>query len=264
MATEPGTIRSNTQQRRDRIIALASGAQAASITQMATEFGVSESTIRRDLRVLADQGRLVRVLGGALSHRSELSWHEKERTHEAAKRQIARVAAASVPHGASVLLDAGSSAAAVAIELAHRSDLLIYTYGLNSLVVLADSAVDVVVLGGRMRRPNGALTGPLAHVSLQHIDVDVAFIGADALFPDRGISCPDLDMATLKTAVMGRAREAWVVADHSKLMAVTGFEFWSPLQANTGVIVDAPMSRRTQTDVLKRLEDLGHPVRLAE
>ncbi|MFI0903210.1 DeoR/GlpR family DNA-binding transcription regulator [Streptomyces sioyaensis] len=228
--------RSATRQRRERMVHLL-GAGDLSVHDLAAEFDVSLSTVRRDLATLAALGRITRTYGGAVDHRAvERSRHDKERAQRGEKDAIARAAAGLVRRGDVVLLDAGTTVARLAHELRGRSDLTVVTNGLSTLVELADAEVEVVVLGGRLRRPNESLLGTRTEQALRRLTPDIAFLGVDGLEPRRGINCPDPEQAALKETMAGCARAAWVLADHSKLRGGGGFPYWAEMPAGTGLI----------------------------
>ncbi|MER6844529.1 DeoR/GlpR family DNA-binding transcription regulator [Streptomyces platensis] len=228
--------RSATRRRRERMVELL-GAGDISVHDLAAEFDVSLSTVRRDLATLAALGRITRTYGGAVDHRAvERSWHDKEREQRGEKDAIARAAAALVRSGDVVLLDAGTTVARLAHELRDRGDLTVVTNGLSTLVELADAEVEVVVLGGRLRRPNESLLGTRTEQALRRLTPDIAFLGVDGLDPRRGVNCPDPEQAALKETMAECARAAWVLADHSKLGGGGGFPYWAPMPAGTGLI----------------------------
>ncbi|MFJ9467833.1 DeoR/GlpR family DNA-binding transcription regulator [Streptomyces caniferus] len=228
--------RSATRRRRERMVELL-GAGDISVHDLAAEFDVSLSTVRRDLATLAALGRITRTYGGAVDHRAvERSWHDKEHEQRGEKDAIARAAAALVRSGDVVLLDAGTTVARLAHELRDRADLTVVTNGLPTLVELADAEVEVVVLGGRLRRPNESLLGTRTEQALRRLTPDIAFLGVDGLDPRRGINCPDPEQAALKETMAECARAAWVLADHSKLGGGGGFPYWAAMPAGTGLI----------------------------
>jgi DeoR family fructose operon transcriptional repressor len=235
-----------TRRRRDLLIAeLRSG--RGNVAELAERFGVSASTIRRDLTALAHDGRVVRTYGGALEpgHGSELSLRAKERAHWAEKDIIGRTAAAMARPGDVLLLDAGTSVGRLAWHLRQRDGITVITNGLSALLNLADApGVEVIVLGGRLRRPNEALLGPEVQEALRRFRPDLAFLGADGLDPARGLNCPTPEQAVLKEAMAATARQAWVLADHWKLPAEP-FSYWAAVPAGTGVITDPGCPPRT-------------------
>ncbi|MFK0293675.1 DeoR/GlpR family DNA-binding transcription regulator [Streptomyces sp. NPDC090442] len=234
-----GGERPATRRRRERMVELL-GAGDGSVHALAAAFGVSLSTVRRDLAALAEGGRITRTYGGALDHRAvERSWHDKARERRTEKAAIARAAAGLVRSGDVVLLDAGTTAARLAHELRARSDLTVVTNGLSALVELADAEVEVVVLGGRLRRPNESLLGTRTDQALRRLTPDLAFLGVDGLDPRRGVNCPDVEQAALKETMARCARAAWVLADGSKLGGGGGFPYWAEMPRGTGLISGA-------------------------
>ena len=231
--------RTGTRRRRDLLVThLRAG--GANIGELAARFAVSPSTIRRDLAALAHDGRVMRTYGGAVEpgHGREPTVAAKERTHWAEKDAIAMTAAAMAGKGDVVLLDAGTTAGRVAWHLRQRDGITVVTNGMSALLALADApGVEVIVLGGRLRRPNEAFLGPEAERALRRFRPDLAFLGADGLEPDRGLNCPTTEQASLKELMAATAREAWVVADHSKLTAEP-FRFWAEMPPGTGIITD--------------------------
>lgn len=231
--------RTATRRRRDLLVA---GLQygRANISELAGRFGVSASTIRRDLAALAHDGRVVRTYGGAVEpgHGRELSLRAKEQTHWAEKDIIGGTAAGLVGRGDVLLLDAGTTVGRLAWHLRQRDGITVITNGLSALLNLADAPrVEVIVLGGRLRRPNEALLGPEVERALRRYRPDLAFLGADGLEPGRGLNCPSPEQAMLKELMAATARENWVVADHWKLCA-DPFAYWAAMPPGAGVITD--------------------------
>lgn len=231
--------RTATRRRRDHLVAHLRGGEA-DIGELASRFGVSPSTIRRDLAALASDGRVVRTYGGAVEprHGPEPTLRAKEHTHWAEKDQIGAAAAAMAGRGDVLLVDAGSTAGRLAWHLRQRDGITVVTNGLSALLALVGApGVEVIVLGGRLRRPNGALLGPEVERALRRYQPDLAFLGADGLTPRRGLNCPSPEQASLKELMGTAARETWVLADHWKLTAEP-FAYWAALPAGTGIITD--------------------------
>lgn len=259
----PRAIRSGTRARRRSLMTLLEEPGGLSIHQLAETFNVSPSTVRRDLRALEADRQLLRVYGGAvgLTHR-EVSWHDKEHAQARAKRSIALTAAQLVEDGDLVLLDAGTSTAAVATLLADNETLTLATIGLSSVIAAADGKAELIVVGGRLRRPNAGVTGSFSEMMLDMIQPTKAFMGCDSFDVDRGLNCPDFDQATLKMRSMSRTSVSWVLADHTKFRTPARFVYWASLGPATGVITDE-LTLETNPDVVDRLRELGHEVIIA-
>jgi len=143
--------RAATRRRWDLLVTeLPSG--STNVNDLADRFGVSASTIRRDLAVLASSGRLVRTYGGALrsAHGREVSLNAKKRTHWPEKDIIGKIAAAMVKRGDILLLDAGTTVGRLAWHLRQCDGTTVVTNGMSALLELADTpGIDVILLGGR-------------------------------------------------------------------------------------------------------------------
>ncbi|MCE3550709.1 DeoR/GlpR family DNA-binding transcription regulator [Pseudonocardia sp. RS11V-5] len=235
------TARAATRRRRELLLAEVRAGNGHDINSLAAQFGVSLSTVRRDLAALAGDGRIMRTYGGAVEpgHGREPSLRAKEHVHRADKDAIARCAAALVGPGDVLLLDAGTTVGRLAWHLRQREGITVVTNGLSALLALADApGVEVIVLGGRLRRPNEAFLGPEVDLALRRYRPDLAFLGADGVEPTRGLSCPSPEQASVKELMAAAARQAWVLVDHSKL-TTEPFAYWAAMPAGTGLVTDA-------------------------
>lgn len=186
---------------------------------LAAELGVSNESVRKDLALLEERGLLRRVHGGAiLLHELRSEPGIESRTSFAAqKRAIARAALEHVPTGGSILLDAGSTTAQLAAVLPADSALFVCTNSLPIASALTElPAVTVQSLGGTVRRQSRAGVGPLTVGALAAVNVDVAFLGANAVSATRGLTTPDEQEGMTKKAMFGAARRRILLADSSK------------------------------------------------
>ncbi len=185
---------------------------------LARHFGVSAESIRKDLAQLEARGLLRRVHGGAVpSQRQNEEPAVAGRTEQAEQKMaIARHALRLVPDGGTVLLDAGSTTLRLAELLPTDRDLVVYTNALPLTSTLLQRGIAVVGLGGRLRAETGAAVGPLTIAALAEINVDVAFLGTNAISFDRGLTTPDADEAQVKHAMLAAARQRVFLVDTSK------------------------------------------------
>jgi len=194
---------------------------SATVPDLAELTGASEMTIRRDLDVLAAQGVLERVRGGA---RTLLLRGEEPpfalRAHEAieAKRRIAAEVSALIADGETVVLDSGTTCLEVA-RLLHQRPVTVMPMSLQAIHALSETpgAVTLLVPGGRPRAAEGALTGPLTLASLAALRFDTAVIGCCGLSAAEGLTAYDLDDAAVKKASIASARRTILATDGSKL-----------------------------------------------
>jgi DeoR/GlpR family transcriptional regulator of sugar metabolism len=183
------------------------------------ELDTSESTVRRDLIVLQDEGVLTRVHGGAMAVRSQgvrgddFAGHARRMSEE--KKQIAKAAAALVEDGQTVILDAGSTVAAVARELLDRS-LHVVTNSLPIAEILGEARrVDVTLTGGQLDPAFGVVLGPLCEQMLGTLAVDVVVMGIGGV-TEKGLSNSNPLVVGSERKMLEVARKVVIVSDHTK------------------------------------------------
>lgn len=232
--------RLSARERRQAIVAIANSDGRASVEKMAEHFGVTASTIRRDLALLTSQGELARTYGGAMPSAPAAETSLSQRAHEAfqQKHAIATWAAEQIGTDETVLLDAGTTTGHLARALRHRDQLTVVTIGLTVLNELADAdGVDVICLGGNLRHISHGLVGPTAEAGLERITADRVFLGADAITVDEGICEANLEQTRLKEMMMARADQVYVLADASKL-GRHPFHAWAPMPRVWTLVTD--------------------------
>ena len=187
---------------------------------LATRFGVTAQTIRRDLAELDDAGKLERVHGGAIlrSGTVNIGYQERAALNADDKRAIAHACAEAIPEGASIFLAIGTTTEAVARELRRHAGLMVVTNNMNVAKILADNPqCQVILTGGTLRRSDGGLTGPLTEAAIRQFKVDIAVIGCSALDAEGDMLDYDMQEVGVSRALIAQARKAWLVTDHSKL-----------------------------------------------
>jgi DeoR/GlpR family transcriptional regulator of sugar metabolism len=197
------------------------------VADLARQLGVSDETVRRDLRGLAAEGVAETVHGGAIvlsaSGAAALGVPPLERrqtVEQDAKRAIGAAAARRVESGQVVILDTGSTTVAVADHLRQHDNLTIVT---NSLTVAQVAAgiptTTTYVVGGKLVTGSLSLIGPQAHRDLAKISADWAFLGSAAIHAGGGFTSADPYEAEIKRAMIRAARQVAIVADHTKFDA---------------------------------------------
>jgi DeoR/GlpR family transcriptional regulator of sugar metabolism len=230
----------------------------ASVEDLCAALDVSEATIRRDLTVLAKQRRLVRTYGGAMAlvgmHEPEASLDERKAAHRDQKEAIAHTAAAHVRDGDTVLLDGGTTCAALARQLSTREDLHVVTNNLLAVMALANApGVRLTLIGGELRSSSMSTLGPLAELILARLTVDVAFLGADGVVAGFGLCEASAQQAYLKECIVARAAEVMVLADSAKLGRARQ-QHWTPLLRDWRLITSALAEEAALTPFRKRAE----------
>lgn len=194
-----------------------------SVSELARKFGVSEMTVRRDFTALEDQDLVRRTHGGArLTERMmlEFDYRDRRKLNQKAKRAIAAAARRLVKPGDRLILDTGTTTLELAALLRDGRDLKVFTPSLAVASELQHAAgVEVVLLGGVIRRGSPNLTGPVTEHCLELFTADLAFQGADGISLDGRIYNHDLRLARVDKMMHKVVRRSVLLADHTKIGA---------------------------------------------
>jgi DeoR/GlpR family transcriptional regulator of sugar metabolism len=226
--------------RRASIVELAATSGLASVEELSERFGVTASTIRRDLALLEQSGHLARTYGGARAIVAHPEADLRQRLGEAheAKRAIGKWAASQVQAGETILLDAGTTTAAVAHELRHAKHLTVVTPGMTVLHELSSAdGVEVECLGGTLRPMSQAFLGPLAEAALERRSFDRVFLGADSVTADRGICEADMRQTRLKELMTRRSEQVYLLV-HAAKIGRAPFHAWAPMPRHWTLVTD--------------------------
>jgi DeoR family transcriptional regulator of aga operon len=212
----------DTSWRRQEIIRMLNSEGSAQVLALSEQFGVSTQTIRKDLAFLEERGVSVRCYGGAVAAgvigvADEDPVDAKRGLNIAEKERIGRLAASMIRPGDAIILDSGTTTAQIARFLPEKSDVVVLTNDagiLNQLMRRED--VEIVLLGGRLRRKNMAFYGGQTEAALDSLQVDRLFLGVDGLDLQRGITTHFEGEAILNRKMARVAREVVAVTDSSK------------------------------------------------
>ncbi|MEM9132908.1 MAG: DeoR/GlpR family DNA-binding transcription regulator [Actinomycetota bacterium] len=209
-------------QRHDRIVDLIRSEGSMRVRDLADQLAVSDMTIRRDLDLLAGQGLIEKVHGGAAAVRNtstfEPGFEAKQVQQQDEKQRIAAAAAELVAPGAAIGLSAGTTTWALAQLLTNVANLTVVTNATSTAHTLHRShrTDQTIVLTGGIRTPSDALVGPLATAALERIHVDLLFLGIHGMDAEAGYTTPNLAEAEVNGAFIAAAERVIVVADHTK------------------------------------------------
>ena len=207
---------------------------------LAVELGVSEDSVRRDLRELAAAGLCQRVYGGALPVSPAIAdYPTRQQVAVESKERVAAAAAALVRPGSTAILDGGTTALAVVAALPRDLEATVVTHSPTVAVALADHAgVEVQVLGGRLFRHSMVTCGAAAVEAAQGVWADVFLLGVTGVHHEAGLTTGDADEAAMKRALSRRAADTYVLASAEKIGAASRFAVLG-LDDVTAVVTDA-------------------------
>ncbi|MBB3257340.1 DeoR/GlpR family transcriptional regulator of sugar metabolism [Paraburkholderia bannensis] len=221
---------------------------------LSAAFGVSEDTVRRDLRELAAQGRLQRVHGGALPASAAVApLAAREDMDVAAKQRVARKAASMIEPGQVAIVDGGTTSALLVQCLTPDLTATIVTHSPGIAVALAaHPCVEVVLIGGRLYKHSVVSVGAAAIEAMSHIHADLYFMGVTGVHASAGFSTGDYEETYVKRALAARAAETVVLACASKLNTASQFRIGGLEMAQTLVVDAGATAKQTRA-----LEEAG-------
>ncbi len=235
------------------------------LTGLVEKFQITETSIRRDLTILENSGRLKRIHGGAVSPSGNVrsdSFSEKMKLHNAAKQRIGKAAAELIhPHDV-LLFDSGTTTLEIvkqiSPELKQGSSITLVTNSLPiSQEVLAWPSPNLIVLGGIYLPDFQATAGPQTLQQLNELTADCVFLGTDGLTLTGGVTTANILMAEVDRLMVDRSRKVVLVTDSSKFGRI-GFVPAASLTRFQMIItdIDAPV------ELVSSIRDLGVEVKL--
>ncbi|MDT3439482.1 MULTISPECIES: DeoR/GlpR family DNA-binding transcription regulator [unclassified Pseudofrankia] len=213
---------------------------------LAAELGLSEDSIRRDLRDLAAAGLCQRVYGGALPVSPAIADYAARQDVEVpGKQRVAVAAAALIEPGSTAILDGGTTALAVVHALPVDLRATVVTHSPTVASALVDHQdVEVYLIGGRLFKHSMVACGAAAVEAARGLHADLFLLGVTGVHPEAGLTTGDADEAAMKRALAHQAADTYVLASSEKIGAASRFAVL-PLTEVAGVVTDASADNPT-------------------
>jgi DeoR/GlpR family transcriptional regulator of sugar metabolism len=229
-------------------------------TKLSAELGVSEDTIRRDLREMAKEGLLQRVHGGALPASPALGdFAARQQIAPADKAAIGRAAAAMVQPGQVVFVDGGTTCAQLVRSLPRALRATVVTHSPSiAMELMAHPEIEVIMLGGRLFRHSIVGVGAATLEAIAQIRADTYFMGVTSVHPELGLSTGDYEEACVKRALCRAAADTIVLASPEKLATASPYQIVG-LSEIGGIVLPA----ETPAEMLSPYRALGIALTLA-
>jgi DeoR/GlpR family transcriptional regulator of sugar metabolism len=217
------------EERHHRILSLLISRGRIETDGLAEELSVSRETIRRDLLKLEAEGKIRRVHGGAIPAEpaAEKPFEMRRQVNAAEKQRIAKAAVRLLNPGECCFIDAGTTTAAFALELAKVPGISVITNSLDvaSTVRAAQAASDVLLLGGQLGSDVPATYGEVTLRQIERFRPDTSIISPVGLDPQHGATDYFLPEAEVASAMIANARRLIMLADRSKLGEISRVRF---------------------------------------
>ncbi|MEF2244187.1 MULTISPECIES: DeoR/GlpR family DNA-binding transcription regulator [unclassified Paenibacillus] len=216
-------------ERRNRIIQILNENRQLLVKDVSIELGVSEGTLRNDLKILEEDGLLERTHGGAVlpkQHIPEYTFQSRIMANQEEKRMIGKAAAQFVQNGQCIILDASSTSLELARHLVQYDYLTVITNGLATAQELVSNPhISVIVVGGVLRPGSSSLEGMLGKGLLSQIHADIFFTSAHGFTTTAGLADFSIYEAELKKLMVSNVSKVVALLDHTKLnrRSITSF-----------------------------------------
>ena len=221
--------------------------------EIAEELGLSEDSIRRDLRELDAAGLAMRVYGGALPASPAVGdYATRASVAPDSKRRVAAAAVALIEPGATVIFDGGTTTLAMVDALPRTFPCTVITHSPTIAVALLEHQADVFLIGGTLFKHSAVACGASAVEAADKISADLFFMGVTGVHPTRGLTTGDPDEAAMKRTLASRAADTYVLASDEKIGAASRYEVL-PLSAITAIITDTDQRH----SAIRELSEVG-------
>lgn len=241
------------KERSDAIIELLTKNDTVDVATLSESLKVSEMTIRRDLDRLEQQNILIRVHGGAklmsgYMYEAPLNARLKSEYNE--KKRMGEFAASLIESGDTIAIDDSSTTLAIVPFI--KVPCTVVTNHLNVAAALAENdQVEVILLGGKMRKVSMSFTGAVMEETLQKFHVSKTFLSAMSLKVGEGIYDASIEEAHTKQAFMAAADETYFLFDHTKVETRSFYKVCD-IENVSGIITDEYLEKEKDQDNLKK------------
>lgn len=228
-------------ERRDLLLARLNRDGKLVAKDLAQELGVSEDSVRRNLRELAAAGLCQRVYGGAVPvSRALVDYKAREVVEPESKDRVAKRAAALIQPGARAIVDGGTTTLAVVRALPHDLSATVITHSPTIAAALIDHPqIEILLLGGRVYKHSAVACGAAAAEAAGAISADLFLLGVTGVHPHEGLTTGDAEEAAMKRTLAARAADTYVLASAEKIGAASAYKVLA-LKDITAIVTDTP------------------------
>lgn len=212
----------------------ASPSQFVSVESLAAHFNISESTIRRELKKLADLHKLTRVHGGATTinfsgtytfERLDREYLEREKSEVEIKQMVAKTACSHLKNSSLIYLDASTTVASMVPYIPKNKNLKFVTNSPTVASRLMENGLPCYVTCGELKLLTNALIGSFALEFLDKFNFSTGFFGTNGIHYQAKYTTPDPEECAIKVKAMSRCYEVFILADHTKIGNIASSTF---------------------------------------
>ncbi|HHU63391.1 MAG TPA: DeoR/GlpR transcriptional regulator [Clostridiales bacterium] len=239
--------------RREEILAYIRNVKNATSEELSKRFKVTEETIRKDLKYLANRGFIIRTFGGAMIKAENNSSFDRGAVTNHEEDAIAQKASSFIDDSESIILDAGSANVQLAKYIRENSDVVVVTNSLRIINIISKmQGITVISTGGTLRTKSMSFQGQLAEYTIEKYNIHKAFISAKGVSLDEGVMDSNELEAEIKRKMIAAAKEVILLVDHTKFGKITHVTV-CPIDKVTTIVTDD----KTHPEILQAYKDRG-------
>jgi DeoR family transcriptional regulator of aga operon len=224
------------------------------VNDLSQEFNVSLVTIRKDLKLLEERNLLFRSHGRAIPADPYVAEHPvniKERVHATEKRRIAIEAGSNLETNESIIIASGTSVIEFAKHIKKTEGLTVLTASLDTALILSENPnIDVIQLGGTIRRSSSSVVGPISEKMLSELTFSKLFLGVDGIDIEYGLTTTNIMEASLNKQMIKAAQKIIILADSSKF-GKKGFGRICGIEDVDQIITDRGIDESTKNKLIE-------------
>lgn len=218
-----------TEERYAAILSILAERKAITVPELTRLLDASESTVRRDLTVLHNHGKLHKVYGGATSIDTNYSTDESDvlirnDLNKEAKIAIARLAAKLIEPNDFIYIDAGTTTESM-IDFITVSNATFVTNGMSHAMKLAFKGYTTYIVSGRVKTTTAAIVGSETIENIKKYNFTKGFFGANCISIKSGFTTPDVSEGAVKSEATLRCKKCYILADASKFNKIAPITF---------------------------------------
>ncbi|BFH59721.1 DeoR/GlpR family DNA-binding transcription regulator [Paenibacillus azoreducens] len=205
-------------ERQKKMLDLLTVKKVLKMNELAKELDISVDTLRRDIHLLAGQGKIEKIYGGIkLADRfGESSMEDRMVNHLEEKEQIARKCSEFIQDGDCIYIDSGSTTYQIAKYIKHKKQLTVITGSVPVILELMNSEIELIIIGGKIRKEEQSVVAFDYIFNFHELNVRKAFICCSGITIERGISDYNLEEAVTRKKMIELSQEVIVAADSTK------------------------------------------------
>jgi len=240
-------------QRKQQILQILAEKKQVLSSELSQRFGLSEDSIRRDLRELAAEGLVQRVHGGALPVSAALAPFEVRKSVQInSKRAVAKRAVSLIQPGQVVLIDGGTTTEEMITFLPPDLAITVVTHSPSIAVrLVSHPSVEVILIGGALFKHSVVTMGASVLEAISRINADLFFMGVTGVHKTAGFTTGNYEEAGIKRALSGRAAETVVMASQEKINSASPFAIGDLALAGT-LVVDTGLEPEMQAALARQ------------